>query len=93
VHEVYREQAAQRDLNKLSAKIFPRIIPHIKAIAKNPRPAVVNKTTGARKDWRIRIGDHLLIYEVDAMDTEEEPWGIGALLRLYCKPLACGVGG
>lgn len=65
MHEVYLEQAAERDLRRLSAEDFNRIIPHIKALGENPRPSGCRKITGSRSDWRIRVGDYRVIYEVD----------------------------
>jgi mRNA interferase RelE/StbE len=47
MYEVYLERSAERDLRRLSAKVFSRIIPEIRA------------------DWRIRIGDYRVIYEID----------------------------
>ncbi len=44
---------------------FHRIIPHIKALAENPRPANCRKLTGSKNDWRIRIGDYRVLYEID----------------------------
>jgi mRNA interferase RelE/StbE len=64
MYEVYLERAAERDLRRLSAKIFGRIIPEIRALAENPRPHGCRKITGSRNDWRIRIGDYRIIYEI-----------------------------
>ena len=44
---------------------FQRIIPHIKAIAENPRPANCRKLAGSKNDWRIRIGDYRVLHEID----------------------------
>jgi mRNA interferase RelE/StbE len=65
MYEIYLERAAERDLRKLSAEIFHRIIPHIQALADNPRPSGCHKLTGSDNDWRIRIGDYRVIYEID----------------------------
>jgi len=65
MYEVYLERTAERDLRQLSAKIFGRIIPEIRALAENPRPHGCRKITGSRNDWRIRIGDYRVIYEID----------------------------
>ena len=64
MYEVYLERTAERDLRQLSAKIFGRIIPEIRALAENPRPHGCRKITGSRNDWRIRIGDYRVIYEI-----------------------------
>ena len=65
MYEVSLERAAERDLRRLSAKIFGRIIPEIRALGKNPRPHGCRKITGSKSDWRIRIGDYRVIYEID----------------------------
>ncbi len=65
MYEVYLERAAERDLRRLSAKTFGRIIPEIRALANSPRPKGCRKITGSRNDWRIRVGDYRVIYEID----------------------------
>jgi mRNA interferase RelE/StbE len=65
VYEVYLEHAAERDLRKLPAEVFRRIVPHLKNLAENPRPAGCRKITGSQKDWRIRVGNYRIIYEID----------------------------
>ena len=65
MYEVYLEQAAERDLKRLSAENFYRIIPKIKALAENPRPAGCRKLSGLKRDWRIQVGDYRIIYEID----------------------------
>jgi len=65
VYEVYLERAAEQALKRLSARNFQRIIPRIKALAENPRPVGCRKISGSRNDWRIRVGDYRVIYEVD----------------------------
>ena len=66
MYEVYLEQAAERDLRRLSAEEFHRIVPQIKALADNPRPFGCHKITGSKSDWRIRVGDYRVLYEIDA---------------------------
>ena len=65
MYEVYLEKAAENDLKRLPTTTFHRIIPHIKALAENPRPLSCRKLTGSKNDWRIRIGDYRIIYEID----------------------------
>ena len=64
-YEVYLERTAEQDLKRLSARNFQRIIPHIKALAGNPRPVGCRKITGSKNDWRIRVGDYRVIYEIE----------------------------
>ena len=63
-YEVYLERVAEQDLKRLSAKNFQRIIPHIRALAENPRPLGCRKISGSGNDWRVRVGDYRVIYEV-----------------------------
>lgn len=65
MYEVCLERTAERDLKKLPAKQFHRVISQIKNLAKTPRPVGCRKITGSKNDWRIRVGEHRLIYEID----------------------------
>jgi mRNA interferase RelE/StbE len=65
VHEVLLERAAERDLKALSRAVYDRIVSHLRTLSQNPRPAGCKKITGSRSDWRIRIGDYRVIYEID----------------------------
>ena len=65
MYEVYLERAAENDLKRLPTATFQRIIPHIKALAENPRPSSCRKLTGSKNDWRIRVGDYRILYEID----------------------------
>ena len=65
MYEVYIERSAERDLKRLSVENFHRMVSHIKALGKNPRPAGSRKIIGSENDWRIRVGKYRIIYEVD----------------------------
>jgi mRNA interferase RelE/StbE len=65
VYEVLIERTAERDLKSLPAAIFNRIVSRIKALTELPRPSGCHKLAGSRNDWRIRIGDYRVIYEID----------------------------
>ncbi|MEW5946350.1 MAG: type II toxin-antitoxin system RelE/ParE family toxin [bacterium] len=65
LYEVYLERAAERDLKHLSEENFRRIISSIKTLRENPRPHGCRKITGSKSDWRIRIGEFRVIYEID----------------------------
>ena len=65
MYEILIEKAAERDLKKLSAADFERIIPHLKGLAEEARPAGSRKISGSEHDWRIRVGAYRVIYELD----------------------------
>ena len=64
MYRVLLERAAEKDLARLSSGIHDRIIEAIQALAKNPRPSGCRKLTGSKHDWRIRVGDYRVIYEI-----------------------------
>ena len=64
-YEVFLERAAQRDLRRLPAHVFEETILRIKGLAENPRPPGCRKIVGSENDWRIRVGDYRVVYEVD----------------------------
>jgi mRNA interferase RelE/StbE len=65
MYEVVLERAAERDLRRFSLEMFQRVIDHIKAFAETPRAAGCHKITGSKSDWRIRVGNYRIIYEID----------------------------
>jgi mRNA interferase RelE/StbE len=65
VHEILLESRAQRDLRRLPEVVSRRVIRAIRGLAENPRPVGCRKITSSRDDWRIRVGDYRIIYEID----------------------------
>ena len=63
-YQVLVERAAEKDLRKISSKVRPRLVLALQSLAKNPRPAGSLKLTGSASDWRIRVGDYRIIYEI-----------------------------
>lgn len=66
MHEVYLEGAAERDLKRLTAEEFHRIIENIRGLRENPRPPGCRKIARSKNDWRVRVGSYRIIYEIDA---------------------------
>ena len=76
MHELLIERSAERDLDRLSKVVRERIIPKIKGLAEAPRPAGTRKITGTRRDWRLRVGDHRIIYEVNDQERVVKVWRV-----------------
>ena len=62
--EIVLERAAERDLRRLPEEIHVRLIEVISALASNPRPKGAKKLAGSKNDWRIRVGDYRVLYEI-----------------------------
>jgi mRNA interferase RelE/StbE len=64
MYRVLLERAAEKDLARLSAEIHDRLIAAIRSLGQNPRPSGCRKLAGTKNDWRIRVGDYRVIYEI-----------------------------
>jgi mRNA-degrading endonuclease RelE of RelBE toxin-antitoxin system len=58
-----------RELLKMTSSVYPQppstgSFPR-SDLAENPRPLGYRKLTGSKNDWRIRIGDYRVLYEID----------------------------
>jgi mRNA interferase RelE/StbE len=63
-YSVLLERAVEKELARLSSKNHDQIIAVIQALSANPRPAGCRKLVGTKNDWRIRVGDYRVIYEI-----------------------------
>lgn len=58
------ERTAEKDLGRLGSAIRERVITAIRALGANPRPSGCRKLAGTKQDWRIRVGDYRVVYEI-----------------------------
>lgn len=54
-----------KQLQNLPRPAFAAALEVILTLAHTPRPAGVKKLAGSRGDWRVRIGEYRIIYEID----------------------------
>jgi mRNA interferase RelE/StbE len=59
------KRCAERDLRRLPRGLFERVSERILALRDDPRPHGVRKLAGALEGWRIRVGDHRILYQID----------------------------
>ena len=64
LYRVLLERAVEKDLAGMAPEIHDRVITAIQALAKNPRPPGCRKLAGSKHDWRVRVGDYRVIYEI-----------------------------
>ncbi|MDH7487148.1 MAG: type II toxin-antitoxin system RelE/ParE family toxin [Anaerolineae bacterium] len=76
-YKVIIPKPVQRQLDALPDNIRERSLRRIAALKENPRPAGCVKLRGDENEYRIRIGDYRIRYEV----RDEE----AVVLLLHCK--------
>jgi mRNA interferase RelE/StbE len=64
MYRILLERSAERDLGRLSSEVHDRVIVAIQSLATNPRPPGCRKLVGSKSDWRIRVGNYRVIYEI-----------------------------
>jgi mRNA interferase RelE/StbE len=60
--------AAARQLRKLDPPSRRRMHAAIELLADNPRPPQATQLVGGQGEWRVRVGDYRIVYEIH--DTE-----------------------
>ncbi len=64
-YEVRWKQSAARDLRRLDPQYVPRIIAVVDSLADDPFPRESRKLHGTERQYRLRIGDYRIIYQID----------------------------
>ena len=64
MYRVVLERTAEKDLARLSSETHDRVIAAMQVLATNPRPPGCRKLAGSKHDWRIRVGDYRVVYEI-----------------------------
>ena len=64
MYQVVVERSAEKDLKRLSVEIRSRVVIVLRSLATNPRPSGSRKLAGTKHDWRVRVGDYRIIYEI-----------------------------
>lgn len=57
--------AVARQVRKLEPSARRRVLTALTALETEPRPAGVRKLAGLDNAWRVRIGDHRVLYEIE----------------------------
>jgi len=57
--------SARKELTGLPPDAIARLLPKIRGLACDPRPAGCQKLHGYKNRWRIRAGDYRVVYVID----------------------------
>lgn len=64
-YQVVLGKTAKSDLHHLDATWQRRVAKQLLTLTTDPRPSGVTKLRGVENEWRIRVGDYRIIYEID----------------------------
>jgi len=64
-YEIQWKDSAERDLRNIEPQQVPRIVKAVESLVDNPFPRQHPKLRGSERDYRIRVGDYRVIYQVD----------------------------
>ena len=64
MYRVIVERSAEKDLRRLPLDMRFRVADALRSLADDPRPVGSRKLAGTKHDWRIRVGDYRVIYEL-----------------------------
>jgi len=64
-YQIVLASSAKRDLRRLTPDLQRRIALRLHALKSTSRPTGITKLRGQGNRWRIRVGDHRIIYEID----------------------------
>lgn len=63
-YQLFIAKTAEKELNNIHKSIYQQIVNKIVSLEENPRPYGVKKLL-AKEEYRIRVGDHRVLYVVD----------------------------
>ena len=63
-HRIVLSPAAARQIRKLDAPVRRRIQAAVELLALDPRPPAATRLVGGAGEWRVRVGDHRIVYEI-----------------------------
>jgi mRNA interferase RelE/StbE len=64
-YRVTLARSALKELERLRPPTVGRVFEAIEGLAREPRPAGCVKLSGGGSLWRVRVGDHCVVYAID----------------------------
>jgi len=83
MYEILLAKPAGRDLKHLPPDTFDRILEKIRALADEPRPSGCRKLSGTERDYRVRVGDYRILYEIIDEAREIRVYRVGHRRDVY----------
>jgi mRNA interferase RelE/StbE len=75
-YRVLLTPAAIKERKRLPIDVRKRIDQALRVLVDDPRPPNSRKLGGSRHDWRLRIGDYRVLYEIENEVNQITVWRI-----------------
>jgi mRNA interferase RelE/StbE len=75
--------ATQRQFSKFKGETYERIKTVLLDLRNNPRPPGAVKLSGSQNDWRIRVGNYRILYQIDDAAQQVTVWRIAHRKEVY----------
>ena len=83
-YQVVFIEGADDEVADLPREVRQRIMPHIRALAADPRPAGCKYLAGPLRGFlRLRVGDYRVAYAVDERERKVRIWLVGLRRGFY----------
>ena len=83
-YSLLTSKRAEKGLEKIRNKsLLRRIVEKIDELQHDPRPVGVRKLMGSDRDYRIRIGDYRVVYQIDDRERTVLICGVGDRKEIY----------
>ena len=82
-YQVTLTATAVKERKRIDTVIRRRIDQTLQSLQMEPRPRGVRKLAGTSMDWRVRVGDYRILYEVDDEQQQVTVWRIAHRRNVY----------
>ena len=65
MYAITYKKSVEKDLRKVSKPHLKKIVQAIQQLAHNPKPATSTHLKGFSNVYRLRVGDYLIVYEIN----------------------------
>ncbi len=84
MYRIVFKKSAEKELDKLPAKVTKKLAPAIDGLASNPRPKGSKKLEAQKSEiWRIRVGDYRIVYMIEDVIKVVEIQKLGHRKDIY----------
>lgn len=82
-YKIEWKQSAKKELKKLDRQIIPRILQAVESLADNPYSSGSKKLIGSNSNYRLRVGDYRIVYNIESSILTIEIIKVGHRRDIY----------